>query len=76
MNKINKNQAKGISKQIRRNSFEQTEFCVVCLQETDISHLNIVTGVCLTCRPNNFKKLNNKKIKDLVGLYDTVFSKE
>ena len=74
MKKINQNQAKGISKEIRRKSFEQSEHCVLCLQETDISHLNLVTGVCLSCRPNNYKKLTNKKLKELMGLYDKILS--
>ena len=29
-----------------------TEYCVKCLDETDISELNIVTGVCCKCSRN------------------------
>lgn len=75
MVKLNKQQAKGISKQIKRSTLEQSEHCVLCLQETDISQLNLATGICNTCRPNTVR-LTNKQIKDLVGLYDTVFSKK
>jgi hypothetical protein len=73
--KINKQQAKGISKQLGRSTLEQSEHCVLCLQETDISNLNLHTGVCTTCRPNTVK-LDNKKIKELLGLYDRLFSRE
>lgn len=73
--KLNKQQAKGISKQIKRSTLEQSEHCVLCLQETDISELNLVTGICTTCRPNTIK-LDNKRIKELLGLYDRLFSKK
>lgn len=73
--KLNNQQAKGISNKIKRYAFEQSDNCVLCLQETDISQLNLATGICNTCRPNTVR-LTNKQIKDLVGLYDTVFSKK
>lgn len=69
--KLNKQQAKGISKQIKRSTLEQSEHCVLCLQETDISNLNLANGVCTTCRPNTVK-LDNKKIKELLGLYEKI----
>jgi len=73
--KLNKQQAKGISKKISRSTLEQSEYCVLCLQEKDISNLNLHTGICTSCRPNTVK-LDKKKIKELVGLYDKVFSKQ
>lgn len=65
--KLNKQQAKGISKQIKRSTLEQSEHCVLCLQETDISELNLATGICTTCKPN-IKKLDKKTIEKLLRL--------
>ena len=67
--KLNRNQIKGISKLLNRESFEVSEYCEKCLRETDISNLNLTTGVCTSCKPN-VKRLDNETIKKLLRLYD------
>jgi len=67
--KLNRNQVKGISKKISRGDLENSEFCPECLQDTDISELNLVTGICTSCKPNTLK-LDKKLIKELMELSD------
>lgn len=67
--KVTKSQAKLISKTIRRSNLEHSDYCVECLQETDISELNLATGICTTCK-KTIKKLSKDEIKKLVSLYD------
>ena len=72
--KVNAQQAKLISKQIKRPTMRHSENCVSCFSETDISELNITTGQCQMCKKsliskNDFTKMLNlsdeilKKIK-------------
>jgi hypothetical protein len=67
--KFNKLEQNAISYGTSRRSLEISEYCVKCLQETDITHLNIANGVCLSCKPNTIK-LTKEQIEKLVDLYD------
>ena len=67
--KLNTNQVKGISKLLKRESFEMSEYCEKCLQETDIENLNLATGVCCNCR-SNVKRLDKETIEKLLRLSD------
>jgi hypothetical protein len=69
MNKLNRNQSKGISKIISRDNLENSDYCIKCLQETDISELNLATGVCTSCKCN-IKNLTKEQIEKLLELYD------
>jgi hypothetical protein len=46
----------------QRHYLEQSDYCVECLQETDISELNLVTGVCTSCK-RVVKKLTKEQIE-------------
>ena len=65
--KLNRQQSKGISKKIKRYALENSEYCEKCLQETDISELNLATGVCTRCN-KNLKKLDKETIEKLLRL--------
>jgi hypothetical protein len=67
--KLNRQQTKGISKKIQRPTLEQSEYCVKCLQETDITELNLQTGVCTTCKRNT-TRLDKETIEMLLELSD------
>lgn len=69
MNKLTRLETSDLHKGLRRKSLELADYCVNCLQETDISELNLATGICTTCKPN-IKKLDKETIERLIGLYD------
>ena len=67
--KLTINQAKGISRSLERNDLEISEHCLECLEEKDISELNLTTLVCSMCKPSTFK-LDHNTIEKLLRLYD------
>ena len=67
--KLNRNQAKGISKLLSRKAFEVSEYCTECLQETQIENLNLATGVCTSCK-SNLKRLDKETLEKLLRLAD------
>jgi hypothetical protein len=69
MKKIARHEIKELHGGLKRGHLEVSDYCLNCLQETDISELNLSTGICTTCKPN-IKKLDKKTIERLIGLYD------
>jgi uncharacterized protein with PIN domain len=69
MKKLHKTEVSVISKGLRRRNLELSEYCAECLHETDISELNLATGVCTRCH-KNIKKLSKEEIDKLIGLYN------
>lgn len=69
MKKLARYEIKELHGGLKRGHLEVSDYCVKCLQETDISELNLVTGICTICKPNTVK-LTKKVIEKLLGLYD------
>ena len=63
-----RNDERIISKYLKRNNLEQSEYCNKCGTEKDISEFNIPKGECFTCSPSKKIKLTMKDIDELTKL--------
>jgi RNA polymerase-binding transcription factor DksA len=64
MTKVSTQQAKIISRAIRRPSMEQWDHCETCGDETDIAQLHIPTMQCSRCHKP--KSIDKKKFDAIV----------
>lgn len=67
--KLTRLEQKDISSGLRRKNLDHSEYCVECLQETDIRDLNLTTLICTTCKPNTIR-LDKQTIEKLLRLKD------
>ena len=56
-NRDTKASVKQVASLIGRNILENSDYCLACGDETDISNLNLVTGVCNKCKKSSIEKM-------------------
>ena len=75
-NSVDKRSIRNAVSSSQRQHLDQSENCEQCLTETDISRLNLATGLCNACSKSDKKKMR-ELLKDCLEVdYDTIFSKK